>query len=67
LSTRSSTTPYAANTAFGCSGIKPSKFDVLIYVEFDDSLNSFEHYIFTQKEAETLPLSKKVPHVFKPS
>jgi hypothetical protein len=41
----------------GCSGIKPSKFDVLIYVEFDDSLSSFEHYIFTSKEAMTFPFT----------
>jgi hypothetical protein len=43
----------------GCSGIKPSKFDYLIYVEFDDSLSRFEHFIFTSKEAAVFPLTWK--------
>ena len=43
----------------GCSGIKPSKFHFLIYVEFDDSLTNFDHYIFTSKEAATLPPTHK--------
>jgi hypothetical protein len=43
----------------GASGIKPSKFDFLIYVEFDDSLSKFDHYIFTAKEAEAFPSTNK--------
>lgn len=39
----------------GCSGIKPSKFDILIYVEFDDSLSQFEYYVFDNTQAATFP------------
>ena len=43
----------------GCSGINPDKFDILIYVTFEDDLKSFEHYIFTRTEAEKLPEAKR--------
>jgi len=41
----------------GCAGIKPSKFDFLIYVEFDDSLEEFDFYIFSKEEAESFPFT----------
>jgi len=43
----------------GCSGINPDKFDILIYVDFEDDLKSFKHYIFTKKEAENFPDAKR--------
>lgn len=39
----------------GCSGINTKNFDVLIYVEFDDSLKNFACYIFSRDEAENFP------------
>ena len=43
----------------GCSNIKPTKFHILIYVEFDDSLNSFKHYVFTSNETLRFPPTEK--------
>jgi hypothetical protein len=42
----------------GCSGIKPDKFDILVYVAFDDELKKIEHYIFTNEEAQGFPKAR---------
>ena len=43
----------------GCSGVNPSKFDVLVYVELDDSLKNIAYYIFSRDETQNFPYASK--------
>jgi hypothetical protein len=39
----------------GCAEIMPSQFDVLIYVELNNAMDVIDYFIFTRREALTLP------------
>jgi hypothetical protein len=41
----------------GCAEIMPSQFDILIYVEFSDTMDVIDFFIFTRRETLTLPFT----------